>query len=428
MTDKASSQPSDTPDYDVIIVGGGMVGAAIAAALKNTVLRIAVIEREPPVPFNPDETPDLRVSAINFASEKFLTQLGAWERVLQMRAHPYQRLAVWEKLGNPLGERLSSVVNKTEFDSRQVGHTHLGHIVENRVIQLALLRVVEQAENTTLISGRRIRAINFRETFPEVTLDDQSILRGRLIVGADGGSSMVREQAQLGLLSDAYEQHALVISVAIAGEPQDITWQAFRPHGPLAFLPLCAIDGVAYASLVWYDQPAKLKALQQLSQDDFLRALRKEFPRQLPELLHVLGKGSFPLVKRHAQHYVAKGVALAGDAAHTINPLAGQGVNLGFQDAAALAEVIRQAAERGPDIGDLETLRQYERLRRGENLKMMTLMDGFYYAFSNNLAPVKLARNLGLGLAGLLGPAKRKVVAYAMGLNGAEAERPLTRY
>ncbi|WP_431687844.1 FAD-dependent monooxygenase [Hahella sp. NBU794] len=427
MTDKASSQLSDAPDYDVIIVGGGMVGAAIAAALKNTSLKTAVIERELPAPFNPDETPDLRVSAINFASEQFLTQIGAWEHALRMRAHPYQRLAVWEKLGNPFGERLSSVVNKTEFDSRQVGHSHLGHIVENRVIQLALLRVVEQAENVTLISGRRIHAINFRASSPEVMLDDKTLLSGRLIVGADGGSSLVREQAQLGLLSDAYEQHALVVSVAIAGEPQNITWQAFRPNGPLAFLPLCAMDGVAYASLVWYDQPAKLKALQQLSQDEFIRALRKEFPRQLPELRQVLGKGSFPLVKRHAQHYVAQGVALAGDAAHTINPLAGQGVNLGFQDAAALAEVIQQAAERGLSIGDLQTLRQYERLRRGENLKMMTLMDGFYYAFSNNLAPVKLARNLGLGLAGLLGPAKRKVIAYAMGLNGAQTERPLTR-
>ncbi len=409
--------------YDVAIVGAGMVGAAIACGLGPTGLRIAILDRSPPPPYDANQAPDIRVSALSYASEQILRNLGAWQFISAMRTCPYQRMGVTEKLDTPLSFA-GAPLNQTLFDSTDIGHPYLGHIVENNITQLGLHQAMAQYDNIDLLCPSNIKSIDFGTPHPTVlfTQNSQSDklieLNAKLIIGADGALSKVRDWAAIGMNSNQYEQQALVATVEYQGSQQDITWQAFTSTGPLAFLPLMDVNKKHYGSLVWYDQPDKIRQLMAQDEQTFMGEVSKNFPSQLPPLIGLLKKGSFSLVKRHAQDYIDQRVALAGDAAHTINPLAGQGVNLGFQDAATLVEVISDAHTQGKDIGLVENLHQYERLRKIENQKMMEIMDLFYHLFSNNNPPLKLLRNIGLVLADKLPFGKNKVIKYAMGLEG----------
>lgn len=389
--------------YDVVIVGGGMVGAAVACGLGGSSLSVAVIESTPPQPFDVDQPHDLRVSALSIASKNILATVGAWEGVENRRLCPFRRMRVWETAGD------------TEFCSDDIGEPVLGYIVENRITQLALLDRLQAFENVVLIAGGGIKKVDYlpgRET--ELELADGRLLSARVLVAADGGQSRVRQNVGLGVTSWDYKQHALVIYIETGYGQQDITWQRFTPTGPQAFLPL---DG-HYASIVWYHSPDEVKRLSSLSDDALLQALLTAFPSCLGKVNKVLARASFPLKRQHAQDYVKAGVALVGDAAHMINPLAGQGVNIGLLDAAALAETLLNAQKNGENIADLAVLKRYESVRKTENLKMMTVMDAFYRVFSNEIVPIKLLRNLGLGLAERVAPAKKKVMRTAMGLEG----------
>lgn len=409
--------------YDIAIVGAGMVGAAIACGLGPTGLRIAILDRTPPPPFDANQAPDIRVSALSYASEQILRNLGAWQFISAMRTCPYQRMGVTEKLNTPL-TFAGSPLNQTLFDSTDIGYPYLGQIVENNVTQLGLHQAMAQYKNIDILCPSDITSIDFDASLPTIFFgqddpsDKTTQLTAKLIIGADGALSKVRDWASIGINSNQYEQQALVATVEYQGTQQDITWQAFTSTGPLAFLPLMDVNEKHYGSLVWYDLPDKIRQLMAQDDDTFIGEVTKNFPTELPPLIKLLKKGSFTLVKRHAQDYISHRVALAGDAAHTINPLAGQGVNLGFQDAATLVEVITEAHMQGKDIGLAEHLRTYERLRKIENQKMMEIMDLFYHMFSNNNAPLKVLRNIGLGLADKLPFGKKKVIRYAMGLEG----------
>ncbi|MCV6589127.1 MAG: FAD-dependent monooxygenase [Marinobacterium sp.] len=391
--------------YDVVIVGGGMVGATLACALGNSNLSVAVLEHQQPKPFVADQEHDLRVSALSVASENILEMVGAWPGIISRRATPYARLKTWE---------LDEARAATEFDAADSGLNHLGHIVENRIVQLALLERLKAFGNIDLICPAVTQRIEYSPGCSIVRLDDGRELIGRLLVAADGGESRVRQAAGIGVTRWDYEQHALVASVVTDYPQQDITWQQFTPTGPLAFLPL---NG-PHASLVWYNSPDEVKRLMALSDDQFMQTLVDHFPGNLGRINKLLGRASFPLRRQHAQEYVREGVVLVGDSAHMIHPLAGQGVNIGLLDAAALAEVLLPAARTGEDISELTLLQTYERSRRKHNLLMMQTMDAFYRVFSNDMAPLKLLRNIGLGVAERLGPAKGKVMAFAMGLEG----------
>ncbi len=389
--------------FDVVIVGGGMVGAAVACSLGGSDLRVAVIESAPPAPFSPDQPHDLRVSALSVASQKILETIGAWDGIEKRRLCPFRRMRVWETAGD------------TEFCSEDINYPQLGHIVENRVIQLALLERLADFDNISLISPVGIKKIHYTLGNPTVIeLDDGQVLSTNLLVAADGGQSRVRQAVGLGVTSWDYKQHALVIYIETEYGQQDITWQRFVPTGPQAFLPLPG----HYGSIVWYHSPDEVARLKALPHEELKQELIASFPDALGEVKAVLATASFPLKRQHAQAYIKPGVVLVGDAAHMINPLAGQGVNIGLLDAAALGEVLVEAVKQGCEPSELTILQRYEKMRRSENLKMMTVMDVFYQVFSNEILPIKIVRNLGLGLAERILPAKNKVMRMAMGLEG----------
>jgi 3-demethoxyubiquinol 3-hydroxylase len=389
--------------FDVVIVGGGMVGAAVACCLGDSPLKVAVIESVPPHPFSTEQPHDLRVSALSIASKNILAMVGAWEGVRDRRFCPFKRMRVWETAGD------------TEFCSDNINYPELGFIVENRVTQLALLDRLRDFHNVELICPASINKINYAVGKSSVVeLENGRILSAKLLVAADGGNSRVRQTVGLGVTSWDYKQHALVIYIETGYGQQEITWQRFVPTGPQAFLPLTGNFG----SIVWYHSPDEISRLKTLSYPDLKKELTEAFPDCLGQVNKVLATASFPLKRQHAQSYIKAGVALVGDAAHMINPLAGQGVNIGLLDAATLAEVLIDGHEQGFETGDLRVLKNYEKLRRIENLKMMTVMDIFYRVFSNEVLPVKFLRNLGLGLAERIKPAKNILMRNAMGLEG----------
>ena len=389
--------------FDVVIIGGGMVGAAVACSLGDSSLSVAIIESALPEAFDAAQPHDLRVSALSIASKNIIETIGAWKGIENKRLCPFRRMRVWETAGD------------TEFNSDAIDYPALGYIVENRITQLALIERLTEFKNIQLITPATIKKINYTVgQDSEIELEDQRILTAKVLVAADGGQSKVRQSVGIGVTSWDYKQHALVIYISTEYEQQDITWQRFVPSGPQAFLPLTG----KFGSIVWYNTPDEVKRLKNLPYEALKAELIAAFPDCLGEVNQVLGVASFPLKRQHAQSYAKPGVVLVGDAAHMINPLAGQGVNIGLLDAAALGEILIEATQKGEDISDISVLKRYEKLRRNENLKMMTVMDVFYQVFSNDVLPLKFIRNLGLGLAERILPAKNKVMRAAMGLEG----------
>jgi len=382
--------------FDLIIVGGGMVGAAVALGLAKSGIRIAIIEKSMPKAFDAEQLPDMRVSAISSASEALLKEYGAWPYIQQTRLCAYRKLAVWEHEGS-----------RTCFDAHELGQSHLGHIVENRLIQLGLHQGLSKCDNVSLFETS-IKSVSFNPN--RVEMEQGQVLTASLILGADGANSLVRQVAGIGTQGWQYQQQAMVISIKTNTTQQDITWQRFNPQGPTAFLPL--YEG--YGSLVWYHQGKDISRLKALSHSQLKQEVIAHFPDELVAF-EILDVASFPLTRMHANQYYASGVVLLGDAAHTINPLAGQGVNLGFKDVKAFVQLALEQIKLGDELGAETMLKQYEQQRRKDNVLMMSAMDGFYCLFSNDIPPLKWARNLGLRLAEA-SPLKNQVMKYAMGL------------
>jgi len=407
-----------TQAFDIVIVGAGMVGAALATGLGRSGFRVALVDRGSAPEFDPSLPPDIRVSALSAGSERYLNDLDVWPSMLAMRATPYARLAVWDETRHPLSNLLPRKVADVVFDAGNLSARHLGHIVENRITQQALWNSAASLNSVSLFPDNAVSRLENGNTHAAVTLEDGTELECQLVVGADGAASGVRELAGIGVTRDQYQQQAMVISVRYQGAVEDITWQGFYPSGPRAFLPLhSAGNGESWASLVWYDSPEQLARLKSLDDRALMAEIQNAFPPELPLLTHIEAKASFPIARQHAKTYVNNRVVLAGDAAHTINPLAGQGVNLGFQDALCLQTVIREAKRAGCDLADPAWLTKYEQQRRPANRRMMMAMDVFYHLFSNRTPPLHLLRNLGLGAAKAMPFARNRVAKYAMGID-----------
>ena len=385
---------------DVAVVGGGMVGGALALGLAQQGFSVAVLEKSPPPDFDPASQPDVRISAISAASVQLLRGLGVWDAVLAMRAHPWRRLETWEW-------QTAHVV----FDASELKLPNLGYMVENNVLQLALWQALEAHPQVTLLHGTSLNAMRADGDSHVLHLEDERQVTARLVVGADGALSQVRQQAGIGTNGWQYPQSCMLITVQCDNEPGDSTWQQFTPTGPRAFLPL--FDN--WASLVWYDTPARIRQLQSLPMPQLQREITRHFPERLGTITPVAA-GAFPLTRRHAQQYVQPGLVLIGDAAHTIHPLAGQGVNLGYRDVDALLDVLANARSIGEDWSSLPVLERYQARRRVDNLLMQSGMDLFYAGFSNDLGPLRILRNLGLMAAQRAGVLKRQALKYALGL------------
>jgi 2-octaprenyl-3-methyl-6-methoxy-1,4-benzoquinol hydroxylase len=392
--------------FDIAIIGGGMVGAAAALGFAQRGCSVVIIEKQLPAPFNNEDGPDIRVSAISLGSQQLLEQLAAWSHIEQMRCCEYQRLAVWE---DPR--------YRTEFVATDAGFTHLGHIVENRVIQLGLLDALKAYDNVTWINDiPRVlsNATKSSKVLSSITFDDGYEIQVNTIIGADGAQSFVRQAIGIGTRGWSYDQQVLALSIQTNRAQQDITWQRFSPSGPTAFLPL--YDG--YGSLVWYNAGSEVKRLKSLDRTELKQAVIKAFPEDVGDF-DILDVASFPITRMHAIQYVKSSVILIGDAAHTINPLAGQGVNLGFKDVKALLYAFDESQKRtqlSSTLFDSEALSQFERSRRFDNESMMTTMDFFYQLFSNDIGPIKFLRNVGLAIADRAGPVKAQVMKHAMGI------------
>ena len=390
--------------YEVIIVGGGMVGASLAAALAQENMRIAVIE-----PFEAQRrwSADLyenRVSAITRATQRVFEQLGAWEGMVERDVCSYEHMAVWDATGS----------GEIHFDSADLGEPNLGHIIENRVILAALLDRLEELESCDLFCPAKASELEVSDEGVRLVLEDGRELSAPLIVGAEGNRSWVRQQAGIETTGWSYEQSAVVATIKTAQPHQDTCWQRFMPDGPLAFLPL----NEGYSSIVWTTSPQQAEELAALPEDEFLQALHETFGDRLGAMTFTGPRGVFPLALQHADAYVKPRIALIGNAAHAIHPLAGQGLNLGISDVAALAEVLFEARKDKKDIGRQAVLRRYERWRKGDNIGMSASMELFKQLFGSQLPGVGLLRNLGLSLTNAAAPVKNHLIRHAMGLEG----------
>ncbi len=395
---------------DLVIVGAGMVGSALALALKDSGLEILLIDGSPMSvkPFDVAAAFEPRVSALSMASQRILERVGAWSGIEARRTSPYGEMQVWDGSGT----------GHIHFSAASVHAEVLGHIVENRVVQDALLEQLHDSE-LGLLADARLEQLRHSGDDWLLTLADGREVRTPLVIAADGANSAVRRLAGCATREWDYLHHAIVTSVRCTKPHQRTAWQRFTDDGPLAFLPLATQDGDEnWCSIVWSTTPTQAERLMALDDSEFCRELGKAFEWRLGDVLQADPRVCIPLRQRHAKRYIEPGLALIGDAAHTIHPLAGQGVNLGFLDAAVLAEVLLHAVARGENIADERVLSRFERRRMPHNLGMMAAMEGFQRLFQADPLPVRWLRNSGLNLVDGLAEGKAMFVRQALGLSG----------
>ncbi|MCD5974544.1 2-octaprenyl-3-methyl-6-methoxy-1,4-benzoquinol hydroxylase [Pseudomonas quasicaspiana] len=393
---------------DLLIVGAGMVGSALALALQGSGLNVIVVDGGAlsVKPFDAQAMFEPRVSALSAASQRILQRLGAWEGIASRRTSPYGEMQVWDGSGT----------GQIHFSAASVHADVLGHIVENRVVQDALLDRLHDCD-IGLLANARLEQMRRSGDDWLLTLADGRLLRAPLVIAADGANSAVRRLTGTQTREWDYQHHAIVTSVRTSNPHRKTAWQRFTDNGPLAFLPLQR-EGEHWCSIVWSVTPKEAERLTALDDDTFCRELEQAFEGRLGPVLAVDPRVCVPLRQRHAKRYVAEGLALIGDAAHTIHPLAGQGVNLGFLDAAVLAEVLLHANERGERLADVRVLSRFERRRMPHNLALMAAMEGFERLFQADQLPLRWLRNTGLKMVNQMPEAKATFVRQALGLSG----------
>ena len=389
--------------FDVIIVGAGAVGSACACALRHTGLQIALLDAREPSVFSSAMEVDLRVFALSPATRRILETLDAWQTIQSQRVCAYAEMRVWDASGS----------GSIHFDCADVGEPALGYIVENRLLQHALRMQLQTADNIISMYPAIPEAVAIDTDKVSVTLQDGERLQARLLVAADGAGSATRRLVGIDTHSAHYGQTAIVAHVTTQKPHCHTAWQRFLPSGPIALLPLQ--DG--RSSVVWSLDDARAKEIQQLDDAGFCAAVTEASEGILGQVTATTARAGFPLQRMHASEYVQARFALIGDAAHAMHPLAGQGMNMGFKDMAALTEIIREAKRTQRDVGDLGVLRRYQRSRKGDNLTMITALDGFKRLFSNDIAPLTWLRNAGMSAVDRFTPLKSAFMRRAMGLS-----------
>ena len=398
-----AEQQNSRRDFDIIIVGGGMVGSILSALLATTeatrALNIALLDAgaEPElnssvesVPGQDSEQFDPRVVALTRRSQKLLEKIDAWPEVLANRACAYTDMRVWD------GDGTGSI----HFNSFDVGEDNLGHIVENRVVLASIYRQLQSCSPVEIQFNAKVVQLAGSEEKRELILEDGQVLSAPLIIAADGGRSKIRQLAAIDVKEWSYHHQAIVTTVTCERPHEFTAWQRFTQTGPLAFLPLqqtaVAAKNEYHCSIVWSQEESVAEQLMSLTDEDFNAALTKAFEGRLGKVTHSDQRYCIPLIARHAREYFRPGLVLVGDAAHSIHPLAGQGVNLGFNDAETLVAEIQRAHNRGIALSDESILRRYQRARKPHNLAVLGLMEGFKQLFGADQLPMRLLRNIGL--------------------------------
>lgn len=396
-------------DFDVLIIGGGMVGAVLSVALQQAGFRIGLVEAERPAAFDAMGDYDLRVSAISPASRTLLDNLGLWDAVADSRISPYRGMRVWDADGHA----------KLEFEHTALGLPELGHIVENNlIVDSAWAAIGNTGGNTRggvqVFCPAKLTDIAVHSDYAEAFLDDGNVLTAQLIVGAEGAGSPVRNYAGIRTTGWAYGQRCTVGSVTTELSHQAIAWQRFLPTGPVAFLPLA--DGSC--SLAWHANEPLARELAELDDADFCMRLTQASGGVLGEITGIGKHAAFPLRLMHADEYVRPRIALAGDAAHVLHPMAGQGVNLGLLDVAVLTEVLERGHKAGRDLGDLVLLKRYQRARKTDNLLMMAATDGIKRLFGTDTPLSARLRDRSIAAAESFTPLKQIMIRQAAGMTG----------
>ncbi|MDA9556315.1 FAD-dependent 2-octaprenylphenol hydroxylase [Vibrio sp.] len=389
---------------DIAIIGGGMVGLTFAAAFKGSDIRVAVIDGNIPE-HHESPLPTGRVSALSRSSEIVLRNLSVWQKIEQLECSPYQAMEVWEQ----------DSFARIEFNAQKLSQPNLGYIIENSVVQQSLLEQVVDMPNVSLIMPAKCTNLVMGESEAWLTLDNGQSLTTKLVVGADGANSWLRKNRDIPLTHWDYGHQAITANVRTTEPHGQVARQIFTPQGPIAFLPL---NNPYMSSIVWSVESSRAEQLIALNDSEFNKALTAEFDAKLG-VCEVIGKRHMhPLKMRYARDFTLDRVALIGDAAHTIHPLAGQGANLGVLDAASLAQEIFKLWKQNEDIGARKNLRAYERWRKAEAMKMIASMQSFKDLFESNNPAKKLFRGIGMKLVGQLPGAKEEIMKRALGLKG----------
>ena len=385
----------------MIIIGGGMVGLSLAAALSTMHITATVVESQEPCLAWESTDYDARVSALNLASYRFLSYINVWSDLREACVAPLERMLVWDSLGG----------GEITFDAAEVNEEVLGYIVENREIVRALWQRLKNDTNVNLL---------FPYTAEKVIVDDQGVhlslnhgktIRGDVVIGADGAHSWLRDQMPADMQEKPYQHHAVVAVIKTEKPHEGAALQPFLKTGPLGVLPLADPYRVG---IVWSTNPAHSEKLLAMNVDDFNQELTNALDVRLGRMQCLSERKAIPLTMRHARHYISERMALVGDAAHTVHPLAGQGVNLGFMDAACLAQTLGDARVKAQDIGSQRVLRRYERWRKGDNTLMLLAMRGFKECFGDHSPLLVTARSFGLNLTNRLFFLKKYFMQIAM--------------
>lgn len=395
--------------FDILIAGGGMVGLTIALLLAQRDARkqldITLVDAGKKPSFSSDDDVSLRVSAIATGTATLLADAGVWDSIAETRACPYRDMRVWDATGSVDGPEA------LRFEAAEFAVPQLGFIVENVLIQHALLEALGKTD-VSINYETRLKSVKKCGHRYAVEYGDGEEAMPELLIAADGASSFVRNSAGISVKTWKYSQSAFVTHLESEESHLDTAWQRFLPDGPVALLPL-QDDRV---STVWSTTPEKAEELLSAS-DDEVGALLTDATDSVLGTLTVAGpRGSFPLKSQHADRYVMEGLALVGDAAHAVHPLAGQGANLGMADAAALANEIAAALEAGDHPGDLPVLRRYARARKAANKSMLYFIDGLNRLFSNEITPLARLRGIGMALFNKSGPIREYAVQVALGM------------